>query len=33
MADTKQDIFPVVHWFPGHMAKAHPHDKGICTKK
>lgn len=22
MADTKQDIFPVVHWFPGHMAKA-----------
>lgn len=22
MADTKQDVFPVVHWFPGHMAKA-----------
>lgn len=22
MADMKQDIFPVVHWFPGHMAKA-----------
>ena len=21
MADTKQDVFPVVHWFPGHMAK------------
>lgn len=22
MADTKQDVFPVVHWFPGHMSKA-----------
>lgn len=20
--DTKQEVFPVVHWFPGHMAKA-----------
>ena len=32
MADTKQDVFPVVHWFPGHMAKATRMNKEYVKK-